>query len=82
MFVDFLTWRWIFFVNVPLGAFAAWCSLRHFPEDVERARHRIDVAGAVLLTVGSSLLILGLLEGGVLWSWLSPGQPRSCSAAR
>ena len=74
VFVDFLNWRWIFFVNVPLALVAGWMITRHFHEKVERVRHRVDVAGAVLLTLGSSLLILGLLEGGVLWSWLSlPG---------
>ena len=72
VFVEVLDWRWIFFVNVPLALFAGWTLIRRFHEDVERVRHRIDVAGAVLLTVGSSLLILGLLEGGVLWPWLSP----------
>ena len=71
MFVEVLDWRWIFFVNVPLALFAGWTLIRRFHEDVERVRHRIDITGAVLLTVGSSLLILGLLEGGVLWPWLS-----------
>ena len=72
VFSDFLTWRWIFFVNVPLGGLAAWMLARHFTEDVKRAPHKIDVAGAVLLTLASTLVIFGLLEGGVLWSWLSP----------
>jgi len=74
VFVDFLDWRWIFFVNVPLAVVAGWMISRHFHESVERVKHKVDVAGAVLLTLGSSLLILGLLEGGVLWSWLTvPG---------
>jgi EmrB/QacA subfamily drug resistance transporter len=72
VFSDFLTWRWIFFVNVPLGALAAWMLIRHFHEDVKRSRHTIDVAGAVLLATASTLLIFGLLEGGVLWTWASP----------
>src|SRR5215213_3388911 len=46
LFVDFLDWRWIFFVNIPLGAFAAWTLMRRFVEDVERKTHRIDFAGA------------------------------------
>ena len=71
LFVDFLDWRWIFFVNVPLGALAAWSLFRRFSEQVVRRQHRIDVGGAILLTVGSSLIILGLLEGGILWSWAS-----------
>jgi EmrB/QacA subfamily drug resistance transporter len=74
LFVDYLDWRWIFFVNIPLGALAAWSLFRRFSEQVVRRQHRIDVAGAVLLSVGSSLIILGLLEGGVLWPWASmPG---------
>jgi len=71
VFVDFLDWRWIFFVNVPLGAVAAWVLFRRFSEDVHTTAHSIDYRGAVLLTVGTSLLVLGLLEGGVLWDWLS-----------
>src|SRR5690606_29624454 len=63
VFVDFLNWRWIFFVNVPLGAVAAWMLIRKFTEHLTRTRHKIDYAGAVLLATGGSLLIFGLLEG-------------------
>jgi EmrB/QacA subfamily drug resistance transporter len=69
IFVDFLNWRWIFFVNVPLAAFAAWSLYRKFSEKVVRRQHRIDVAGSLLLGAGASLIILGLLEGGLLWLW-------------
>ena len=71
VFVEFLDWRFIFFVNVPLGAVAAWVLARRFSEQVERTRHRIDYAGAGLLAVGTSMLVLGLLQGGVGWSWTS-----------
>jgi EmrB/QacA subfamily drug resistance transporter len=70
-FAQYLTWRWIFFINLPLGAAAVWMLARHFAERVERREHVIDVWGAATLTVGCSLLILGLLEGGVSWSWMS-----------
>jgi EmrB/QacA subfamily drug resistance transporter len=69
VFSDYLSWRWIFFVNVPIAAAAAYMLIRHFREDVTRKRHRIDYAGAVTLAIGGSLLILGLLEGGVEWAW-------------
>ena len=72
LFSQYLSWRWIFFVNLPLGALAAWNLVRHFHEQVERRSHRIDYAGAGLLMSGCSLLILGLLEGGVSWAWDSP----------
>ena len=71
LFVDFVNWRWIFFINVPLGLLAAWMLHRHFHEEVKQTKHTIDYAGAVLLTLGSSLVIFALLEGGLLWPWLS-----------
>jgi EmrB/QacA subfamily drug resistance transporter len=70
-FSDYLSWRWIFFVNVPLGALAVWFLHRRFSEDVVRRPHVFDLRGALLLTVGCSLLILGLLEGGTGWAWSS-----------
>jgi EmrB/QacA subfamily drug resistance transporter len=71
VFADYLSWRWIFFVNLPLGLAAAWMIQRRFAERVERSRHRIDYAGALLLAGGGVLLLLGLLEGGVRWDWAS-----------
>ncbi len=74
VFSEFLSWRFIFFVNVPLCLLAGWMLLRRFHEKVERRRHTIDYAGAALLAVGMSALILGLLEGGQAWEWASlPG---------
>ena len=72
VFSDYLSWRWIFFVNLPLGMAAAWVLWHRFEENVERRKHSIDYAGALLLAVGGSLLLLGLLEGGVRWGWGSP----------
>lgn len=70
VFSDYMSWRWIFFVNVPLGVAAAWMLFRRFDENVRRdGRPRIDYAGTALLTVGGTLLLLGLLEGGVVWAW-------------
>lgn len=72
VFADYLSWRWIFFVNIPIGIAAAVMLWFRFHEQVERKRHRIDYAGAGLLAVGGSLLVLGLLEGGIAWAWDSP----------
>jgi EmrB/QacA subfamily drug resistance transporter len=69
VFSDYLSWRWIFFVNLPVGIAAGWVLWRRFDEKVERKRHRIDYAGAGLLAVGGVLLLLALLEGGVRWAW-------------
>lgn len=68
---DYASWRWIFFINLPLGALAVVGLLRRFPEQVVRRPRRLDLAGAILLTTGCSLLILGLLQGGIAWAWRS-----------
>ncbi|WP_307836022.1 MDR family MFS transporter [Phycicoccus sonneratiae] len=74
VFSEALTWRWIFFVNLPLGAAAAWMLWRRFSETPRPAaeRPRIDVAGTLLLLLGTVALLVALLEGGVLWAWSSP----------
>ena len=45
LFAEFLSWRWIFFVNIPLCFIAAWMLIRNYHETVERKKHRIDIAG-------------------------------------
>jgi len=72
VFAQFLSWRGIFFVNIPLGALCVWLFVRHFHEKFDRRRHRIDYAGAILLASALALLLLGILEGGVSWAWWSP----------
>ena len=74
VFSEALTWRWIFFINLPLGAAAAWMLWRRFTEQPRpaAARPRIDYAGIVLLLLGTVALLVALLEGGVVWAWASP----------
>ena len=72
VFASLGIWRWIFLINIPLCLIAAWMLLRTFHENVERTKHRIDYAGAGLLTISLSLLILGALQGGQAWPWDSP----------
>lgn len=62
-------WRGIFLVNVPLCLLAGWMLVRTLHENVERARHKVDYAGAVLLAGSLGLLILGALQGGQAWPW-------------
>ena len=72
LFSEYVTWRWIFFVNVPLCLAAGWLLVRHLHERIEKRRHAIDWTGGALLTVALTLLILGLLEGGNAWAWDAP----------
>ncbi|WP_194837114.1 MDR family MFS transporter [Nocardia sp. XZ_19_369] len=72
VFADYLSWRWIFLINLPLSAVAAWMLLRKFTESAPRRKQQVDYLGAALLTIGAGALILGLLEGGQAWAWDSP----------
>jgi EmrB/QacA subfamily drug resistance transporter len=72
LFTQYLSWRWIFFINLPIGALAYWMLRTRFVEKVERREHTVDYLGAALLASGCSMVILGLLEGGVAWKWISP----------
>lgn len=72
VFADYVSWRAIFFVNVPLGLAAVWMLVRRFDERVTRRQATIDWPGALLLTVGGVVLLLALLEGGQRWAWDAP----------
>lgn len=71
VFSQFVSWRWIFWVNVPLCLIAAFILWRNYRPAFTRHRQRIDYEGAVLLTVALVLIVLGILEGGQGWAWLS-----------
>lgn len=72
VFSQFVSWRWIFWVNIPLCIIAGFLLLRDFHEKIEKRERRIDYAGSALLTAALTLVILGVLEGGQAWEWRSP----------
>jgi EmrB/QacA subfamily drug resistance transporter len=69
-FSQLLSWRLIFWVNVPLCLLAA-LMLRRFSENVQRGQAKVDHRGAVLLTLATTMVVLGLLESGQAWPWVS-----------
>jgi MFS family permease len=71
VFSQFVSWRWIFAINFPVGALALVMLLRGLKEDVAHHRHRVDYAGAAAVAVAGVALLLGLLQGGVTWPWTS-----------
>ncbi|TQJ74559.1 MFS transporter [Streptomyces sp. SLBN-31] len=66
-------WRWIFLVNLPIGAVALWLVIRHLhePERESAGRPRIDWAGALAVFACGGVLLTALVQGGVAWPWLS-----------
>jgi EmrB/QacA subfamily drug resistance transporter len=60
--VDNASWRWIFLINVPIGAAALLLSSRVLPRDVPQPAHRLDWLGLALLSPGLAAIIYGLAE--------------------
>jgi EmrB/QacA subfamily drug resistance transporter len=67
---DLLSWEWIFFVNVPVGVVALILSPFLLDESRDAHGQSHDVAGAVLVTSGLLLLVLGITQGRQ-WDWTS-----------
>ncbi|WP_340373141.1 MDR family MFS transporter [Peribacillus sp. FSL E2-0218] len=71
LLVENLTWKLVFWVNIPLGILSfigIWFFLH---ENIEKKKRDIDYLGAALLTLSISTFMLILVEGGVKWSWAS-----------
>jgi EmrB/QacA subfamily drug resistance transporter len=62
--VDSVSWRWIFFINLPIGIAALTLSLRVLPRDVPRPSESLDALGFVLLSPGLAAFIYGLAQSG------------------
>ena len=69
-------WRWIFYVNLPVGVLIVALALALVPDLRPGLRHRLDFTGVALATVGLFGVIFGLIEGerynwGTVWSWIT-----------
>jgi EmrB/QacA subfamily drug resistance transporter len=70
--VDNFSWRWIFYVNLPVGAAALVVILITMPRRPYKQEHSIDWLGAGVLAAGTTALLLGLVWGGRDYPWGSP----------
>ena len=70
--VDSLSWRWIFYVNLPLGAVAFVVIGAVLGATREHVHHTIDYLGAATLTAGLSAIVLFTSLGGTSYGWGSP----------
>jgi EmrB/QacA subfamily drug resistance transporter len=71
-FTSSLSWRWIFYVNVPVGVIAFGVLAATLPSVTEHVHRRIDYPGAVVLALALIALVLMCTLGGVDYKWLSP----------
>ncbi len=60
--VDDVSWRWIFFVNVPLGVIALFAAQRVFERDEPKSQHTLDWAGLLMLSPGLAIFVYGLAQ--------------------
>ena len=71
-FVDNLSWRWIFYVNLPVGAIALSIIAVAFHTRESHTRHAMDYLGAALLAGSLASVVLFTSLGGTTWAWGSP----------
>jgi EmrB/QacA subfamily drug resistance transporter len=73
VFTEQLSWRWVFYINLPIGviALAVIAAVLHIP--VRRTAHRIDYLGMVTVAAAATCLVLVTSLGGTTWAWSSPG---------
>jgi EmrB/QacA subfamily drug resistance transporter len=71
-FVDSLSWRWVFYINLPIGAAALVVVTVVLPTASARRQHRIDYLGALLLAAFATCVVLATSWGGTSYGWASP----------
>lgn len=68
---EYAHWRWIFLINIPIGALSIYLLLRFFKENKQTVIPSIDYKGALLIMATLGLFFVFILEGGQSWSWTS-----------
>lgn len=63
LLISTLGWRWVFYINLPIGALVVALALIVLPTLPTAGRRRLDLAGTVLVTAGLGLVVYGLIEG-------------------
>jgi EmrB/QacA subfamily drug resistance transporter len=69
--VTYLSWRWVFYINLPFGVVALFVTGAVLPGHLRRVHHTIDYAGTIVLAGAATSLILFLSLGGISWPWRS-----------
>ncbi|MEL3962498.1 MDR family MFS transporter [Lysinibacillus endophyticus] len=61
--VDYVSWHWIFFINLPFGLISIWIIGKHLEEKIEKQNRNIDYGGAITFTIGTTAILYVLLSG-------------------
>jgi EmrB/QacA subfamily drug resistance transporter len=72
LLTDHLSWHWVFYINMPVGAVALWFIVRYMPRLRPEQRESFDFLGAGLLVVWTVPLMLAFSWGGSIYAWDSP----------
>lgn len=72
LLVEYVSWRYVFWINLPLGILAIVGIATFLHEKIDKKKHVIDYKGAILITLAVSALMVLLVEGGVNIDWISP----------
>jgi EmrB/QacA subfamily drug resistance transporter len=72
LFVDYLSWRWIFYINIPIGAVALVVTAVALPGKLSRTHRVIDYLGTALVALAATSLVLFTSLGGTSYKWTSP----------
>ena len=72
LFTDHLSWRWAFYINVPLAVVVVAMAAVTIPGLVGNAKPKIDYLGVVFVALGASGLTLATSWGGTQYAWISP----------
>ena len=71
-FVEYLSWRWIFYINIPIGAVALVVTATALPGQLSRVHRVIDYLGTALIALSATSLVLFTSLGGTTYPWTSP----------
>src|SRR5690606_38857088 len=69
-FAEYLSWHWIFLINLPLGALSIVLIYLFLHEHKPKVVHKIKISSAAFMLISSAVLMYGLLQGGQAWPWL------------
>ncbi|MGW0248611.1 DHA2 family efflux MFS transporter permease subunit [Nocardia goodfellowii] len=70
--IDEVSWRWMFFINLPMGALVLVLAARIVPDDLPEPRHALDLPGLLLMSPGLALLIYGVTAAGEQAGFVTP----------